>query len=306
MHKDYRQRDNLTLAELQNAESIIIRTAQAAAFPDEIKLLKQQKTLPSHSKLLSLDPFFDSQQILRVGGRISKAMIPFASKHPIILPRNNVVTNLIINQCHIENLHIGKQTTLNLLRQKYWPINGKEQVHHLLKQCITCFKANPPKSSYKMGDLPKVRISQTRPFEKTGIDYAGPFYITEKINRNRGKIKCYIAIFVCMASKAVHIEVARDLTTDAFIAILKRFIGRRGLPSQIHSDNATTFRGANNELNELCELFQKQEFHEKVTRFLHKDNIDWQFIPPRAPNFGGLWEAAVKRFKYHFKRVIGD
>lgn len=154
-----------------------------------------------------------------------------------------------------------------------------------------------------MGNRPKVRIQQSRPFNHTGLDYCGPFFIKEKKYRNKNMIKCYVAIFVCMVVKAVHIEVVEDLSTDAFLGALRRCVSRRGLPETIHSDNATNLRGARNELHELYALFQSQNFQEKLAILVNEFKIKWHFIPPLAPNFGGLWEADVKQFKHHFKRV---
>lgn len=99
-----------------------------------------------------------------------------------------------------------------------------------------------------MGELPRERVTQARPFYHTGVDYCGPFYIKEKKLRNRAKVKVYVSVFVCLAVKAVHLEIVSELTTDAFIAALKRFIARRGKCRSIHSNNGTNFVGANNQL----------------------------------------------------------
>ncbi|GFW16880.1 transposon Ty3-I Gag-Pol polyprotein [Trichonephila clavipes] len=107
--------------------------------------------------------------------------------------------------------------------------------------------------------------------------------------------KTYVSIFVCFVTKAVHFELVSDLTTQAFIA-------RRGRPSLIFSDNGKTFIGANTKLKRLYKLVINPEW----AGFLVDENINWKFLPPRAPNFGGLWEADVKSFKFHFKREAGN
>lgn len=99
-----------------------------------------------------------------------------------------------------------------------------------------------------MGDLPKSRVQSVRPFSNVGIDYAGPLAIKEGKRRNARASKCYLAIFVCMAVKAVHVEVVSDLSTPAFIATLQRFVSRRGVPMNIYSDCGTNFQGADNVL----------------------------------------------------------
>ncbi|XP_076384097.1 uncharacterized protein LOC143261866 [Megalopta genalis] len=102
---------------------------------------------------------------------------------------------------------------------------------------------------------------------------------------------------------AVHLEVAGDLTTDAFMAALKRFVARRGACQNTYSDNGTNFVGADNELREICRTLPRDE---RLQNFLTTKGITWHFTPALSPHFGGLWEAAVKAFKHHIKRVVGE
>ncbi|XP_018360399.1 PREDICTED: uncharacterized protein LOC108759453 [Trachymyrmex cornetzi] len=114
----------------------------------------------------------------------------------------------------------------------------------------------------------------------------------------------HICVFVCLSTKALHLELVSDLTKDAFIATLRRFVSRRRKPSQIYSDNGTSFVGGNNELIELGKFFAKEckELGETIADL----GISWHFIPSYSPHFGGLWEAGVKATKYHLKRVAGS
>ena len=157
-----------------------------------------------------------------------------------------------------------------------------------------------------MGNLPYERVSFSRPFLDVGVDYCGPLYIKEKRFRNKVKLKVYVAVYVCMSTKAVHLEVVSDLTTEAFIASLKRLFSRRGKARSMHSDNATNFVGANRELKKCYEILKSIESTHKVQEFLSEERITWKFIPPKSPHFGGLWEAAVKAFKHHLVRTVGD
>lgn len=94
-----------------------------------------------------------------------------------------------------------------------------------------------------------------------------------------------------------------NLTTEAFIAALNRFVSRRGLPSDLYSDNGTNFIGANAELKKLNNLIRHDDaFKTRVTN----KGITWHFIPSRSPHFGGLWEAAVKSMKHHLRRVAAN
>jgi len=118
--------------------------------------------------------------------------------------------------------------------------------------------------------------------------------------------KAYISIFVCFSTKAVHIELVTDLTTDAFLAALKRFISRRGKPTCVYSDNGTTFVGANRKMKEFIQLINSERSQNAIKELLYSHDISWKFIPPHAPHFGGLWEAAVKSAKFHLYRVVGN
>lgn len=155
-----------------------------------------------------------------------------------------------------------------------------------------------------MADLPPERVTPAPPFLRVGVDYCGPFMVNYP-QRKKAPVKYFVAIFVCLVTKAVHIEMVADLTTDAFLAALRRFAARRGKPELIMSDNATNFVGARRQLDEMRRMLQSQQAQERVVTEAAKDSIKFQFIPARSPTFGGLWEAAVKSMKYHLKRSIG-
>lgn len=143
------------------------------------------------------------------------------------------------------------------------------------------------------------------PFANVGIDFGGPYLVRHSNLRKASHSKCYLAIFICMTTRAVHLELVSDLTTEAFLASLKRFIGRRGNPHCIFSDNATNFVGAKNKLKELVTFLNKRETTESVSNFLNSTRIEWKLIPPRSPHHGGLWEAGIKSAKYHLARMLG-
>ncbi|XP_033222851.1 uncharacterized protein LOC117176704 [Belonocnema kinseyi] len=223
---------------------------QSEAFPNEVHLLLKNKIVDSKSSLLKLNPFPD-QGIIKVGGRLANANVPDSHKHPIVLPKHHHISKIIIRDEHIDRMHAGVNATLYGVRETFWPIDGRNTVRHVVRQCIRCFRAKPSEVKYIMGNLPKNRVSLSRLFTDVGVDYCGPFFIKERRHGNRIKIKTYVSIFVCLATKAVHLELACDLSTEAFLASLKRFLARRGLPNSISPDNATNFVGADRQLREL-------------------------------------------------------
>ena len=121
----------------------------------------------------------------------------------------------------------------------------------------------------------------------------------------RQATKGYVALFICFSTKAVHLEAVSDLTSEAFIAALRRFSARRGAPRHIFSDNGTNFVGANRKLKEM-QTWNSLPNSEQVSHYLTQSCIDWHFIPPASPHFGGIWEAGIRSVKFHLKRVMGD
>lgn len=287
------------------AEHVVLRVVQKEQFANEIALITASKPIKS-SRLAAFDPFVDRHGVLRVGGRLKNANISFEQKHPILLPSKHYVSDLLIRETHQRAFHAGIQTTLYTIRQKYWLLDGKNQVRKIVRNCVICIKNRPAPVTSKMGDLPSARVNEASAFLHVGVDFFGPIFIKEKKLRNKGRVKAYGCIFVCMASKAVHIEINSDLTTEGFLGGLKRFIGRRGIPAHVYSDNGTNFVGANNQLLELFALMNSSGFQTGIEEFANRRGITWHFSPPLSPHFGGLWEAAVKSFKHHFKRVVGD
>ncbi|XP_058816823.1 uncharacterized protein LOC131680122 [Topomyia yanbarensis] len=292
---------HLTIEELRKSTETILRVIQHVHLEDEIRrvlLNKPSKTIGN------LRPIY-IDGLLRVGGRLDRSQLSFENRHPIILPNKDPLVRNLIQEMHVDLLHVGQTGLLNAIRQRYWPLKARSTIRQITRRCVRCFRTNPTNMTQLMGTLPKARVVPSPPFAVTGIDYAGPFFIKQGLRRP-ALIKAYIAVYVCMATKAVHLEAVTDLSSDAFLASLQRFVSRRGLPQQLHSDNATNFKGANHELHELFRQFQNERTLQGIHEFCHVREIEWHFIPPEAPEFGGLWEAAVKSTKTHLKRIVGN
>ncbi|GFW75215.1 uncharacterized protein TNCV_449191 [Trichonephila clavipes] len=221
-------------------------------FRKKYEALKNRFLCHPKSPLRSLHPFIDEHGLVRVGGRLQNSQLPFNSKHPIILPSQHSISELLIKEQHIAHLHTGPTLLAHVLRQSHWIVGSRKLINKCIRKCLKCNKFKTSTTTPQlMGNLPKHRATLERPFFSCGIDYAGPVLI--KCNKGRGtkSTKGYIALFVCLATKAVHIEAVGDLTTDSFIAALRRFSARRGAPRHIYSDNGTNFVGARRKLDEI-------------------------------------------------------
>ncbi|GFX39617.1 integrase catalytic domain-containing protein [Trichonephila clavipes] len=294
----------LTSDEMKEAEIYLMKQVQLSSFYKEIRAMQNGDDICNKSKILNLSPFLDDKGIIRVGGRLKHSRLPYTSKHPILLPAKSKLTIIIVKYYHEKYFHLGPQHLLYQVRLKYWPIHGRNICRKVVHNCVICFKFNPKICSQKMGDLPKERITPEKVFNSTGIDLCGPFFIKNKYQRKGPEIKVYVCIFICLVTKAIHLEIISDLTSQALIAALKRFISRRGKCHKIFSDNGTNMIGANREIKALSKLVRDRE--ESLFAFFAEEGIEWSFIPPRSPNWGGLWEANIKSLKYHFKRVAGN
>ncbi|GFW33971.1 integrase catalytic domain-containing protein [Trichonephila clavipes] len=221
------------------------------------------------NKLQSLNVFLDSEGILRVGGRLRlQQTLKFEQKHPMLIPKEHHFTSLVIRHFHRVNFHAGQEPVLSLIRQQFW--------------------------------IPHERINPCRAFEKVGIDFAGPITTKCQHTRKANNFKSCICLFICMCTKAVHLELVSSLSAAAFLSALRRFVSRRGYPSDIYSDNGTNFVGASVYLKDLFQLLHNSN----VQDYSSSKNIQWHFIPPYAPNFGGVWEASVKLTKQHLLKTL--
>lgn len=169
-----------------------------------------------------------------------------------------------------------------------------------IHQCVTRWRAATPQQL--MASLPRERVTSSRPFLHTGVDYAGPILLRTTKGRGHRAYKAFIAIFVCLSTRAVHLEVVSDYSADAFLDALRRFTSRRGLCRTLRSD-CTNFVGADAQLRALFVASNPER--RLIEQRLSTEQIHWCFNPPSAPHFGGIWEA-VKSVKHHLRRVLGD
>ncbi|CAK1589478.1 unnamed protein product [Parnassius mnemosyne] len=203
---------------------------------------------------------------------------------------------------HVKLLHAGPRLLLASIREMYWPIGGLKLAKCCYRQCYLCGRYKGRVINPLMGNLPQGRVTPGGfPFESVGVDYAGPIMSASRQGRGCKLTKVYILIFVCFATKAVHVELTGDLTSNNYLSALRRFISRRGKPKHIYSDNGTSFVGAYNEIGRFI-----KDNCNSLSENLAQENINFHFIPPQAPHFGGLWEAGVKSIKYHLRRILGN
>ncbi|XP_049288887.1 uncharacterized protein LOC125766869 isoform X2 [Anopheles funestus] len=287
----------LTAKELQQAERSILREVQRQAYPQEYCSLDKQSAnemkpisqIKRSSPLYKRSPFMDQDGILRVTGRIDACvLVDPTAKRPIILPKCSVVTDLIVDDFHQRFRHANHDTVINEVRTKYDIPALRSVCRRVRKACTFCRIRETIPRTPVMSQLPPARLAAyLKPFSFTGIDYFGP--ISVSMGRGRSE-KRWGVLFTCMTIRAIHIEVASSLSTDACILALRNFIARRGTPNEILSDQGTNFVGASRELIEAAKNIDSQRLVEEIDC----PNTTWTFNPPSAPHFGGSWERMIR------------
>ena len=252
------------------------------------------------SPIAKLDPYKDVSGIIRVGGRLQLANLTGQCIHPAILPRKNHFTNLLVKHYHERVHHQGKGITLNEIRANgYWILGVLSVVTRAVSKCVTCRKLRGSVQEQRMAELPPDRLEPAPHFTNCAVDYFGPFVIKE----GRRELKQYGVLFTCMASRAVHIEVAATLETDSFINALRRFLSRRGPIRQLRSDQGTNFIGAKRELKEALKELNKDEIRQELLR----NNCDWfefNMNVPAASHMGAVWERQIRTVRNVLSAIL--
>lgn len=263
---------------LADAEKLLTKTVQRESFKDELKNLRDSEPILKSSRLSKLNITL-IDDVVHLDTRISAATyLTDTYKNPTILDGNHPITRLLVMKYHTDCGHGNHQTVMNELRQRYYITSLRNTVKITNRTCQWCrvHKATPllPPT----GDLPVERLQHRQyPFTCTGVDYFGPVQITV----GRRQEKRWIALYTCLTTRAIHLEIASSLSTDSMLLSLRRMIARRGTPKVLYSDNGTNFIGADKEMSKVAE--QRQ--------------ITWKRIPAGAPHMGGAWERMVLTVK---------
>ena len=195
-------------------------------------------------------------------------------------------------------LHSGENTTLTAMRKRFWIIPGRQTIKKIVRRCVRCRKVEGKRLSLpQQPDLPKERVSDDPPFMHTGVDFAGPLYTSEK-GANGEDAKAYVCSFMFASTRAVHLELTKRLSSEAFMLAFRPFTSRRGLPVTLLSDNARTFKSASKDIVKISRA-------KEVTHYMANNGVTWKFIVERAAWWGGFWERLIQTVKCTLKKVIG-
>ena len=260
------------------AELAIIREAQNEACSEEIEALAKNKPLPRKSTLLPCTAILVNR-ILRSNTRLRHSDdLPNDVQFPIILPKRNHVTRLVVKYHHESE---GHQMGVNYhLREKYLVIHVREEAKRVNRECCECarhFRVQPVQQ--QMAPLPQIRLQMTtKPFANCAVDFGGPYLTVQ--GRGRSRAKRYLCLFLCLQTHCCHLEMATSLNTGAFLNAFVRMAARRGWPMKMLSD------------------------HGQLQRMTSNHGVTWYWNPPAAPHFGGVFESMMKSSKRAIYAVL--
>ena len=237
--------------------------------------------------------------LIVVGGRLTFANISEEAKHQMIMPSRHHATNLLIRSYHEVVGHMGQESVLASLREKFWILKGRSTVRRVIRSCVDCQRRKKPMCEQLMADLPRERVTgYDPPFTSVGVDYFGPI----EVKQRRSRVKRYGCLFTCMNTRALHIEIAHSLSTDSMINALRRFVSVRGCPREIRSDCGTNFTKADKELKANIEEWNQLN----IENFCTQRGIDWIFNPPGASHMGGAWERMIRSVREILRSLLKE
>ena len=159
-----------------------------------------------------------------------------------ILSGKSRLCYLLFHAKHVALSHCGPSLLLSSTGNRVHILGARCLSKAMCRSCVVCRWSTAQMEKQMMGQLPVSRVNPSPPFTICGVDYAGPFLLKRGYTRKPQVVKAYLCVFVCFSTKATHLEVVADATTESFLSSLRRFVSRRGRPAHIHSDNGGNFR----------------------------------------------------------------
>ena len=227
-------------------------------------------------------------------------------KRPIILPKNNEIVKKDVLFLHRLHGHAGPSYVLDLVRRNYLIINGRRQIRSILRLCPTQRCVKPTPLGQIMAPLPKERIDEPESFKNVAVDMFGPMFVRHSCDKtdcpHDKTSKVYGCLFTCFHSRAIHLELLENASTEDFLQAFRAFVARRGCPRLMFSDNGRNFVKA---AKEIRTLYKKINW-KKVEQEGKLKNIEWFFNVEKAPHMNGLAEKMIASAKRPLKIILGN
>jgi len=290
--------------EISESMNVWVKFVQEEAFPDEIATLVAGNSVKV-GKLCCLQPYLcKTTTLVKVGGRLQFSGLPEETVHPAILPAKNKYVERYLMAMHLILGHVGPETLLGHIRMKFWLLQGRREVKRVIRRC-KCYRLKAKPFTQKIAPLPRGRTMPSFAFAHVGLDYAGPFEVlldSKLTGADERFLKVWVLLITCFTTRAVHFEYVTSMDTSHFINALQRFIARRGHPTVITCDNATTYAKADRELKKLYTSLDWNKIQREMIQL--PTQIEFRFNVPVAPHWGGVFERLVQSLKKSLRATL--
>ena len=260
-------KDGLSYEELQRVRQRLFQFEQRRHFSEEYNSLVETQKVSRSSPILPLHPSLGNNGLIYATPRTGEPPL-------ILLPSDSHIARLLVWECHYKSMHAGVDYVMSALQRTYWIRKLRRLCRSQLSKCVSCKRHHGKPYAHTEGGLSPFRTSFSKPFDHTGMDFAGPIQLSDSRS-------CYIMIFTCACIRAVHLEVTWTQNTEDTELAMRRFMGRRGNSLCFYSDNAPTFY--------------------KLSRRL---SLPWKFIPAYSPWWGGWWERLIGLVKFALRKTL--
>ena len=312
-HKKFRNK-NFSVEEIESIELFWWKKSQQMTFSEYTKCLEMEfegqvsLKLEKNSPIRDFNPKWDekrkiifSETRLVLSKNLSQGM-----KCPIILPRDCHIVKKFVTHLHEKNGHAGANQILSLINDQFKICRGKQQIRSIIRKCTARKCTKPINLEQMMAPLPPERIDEPQAFKNVSVDLFGPLMVRHTCEHDdcphEKMTKVYGCLFTCFHSRAVHLELLREQSTDDFLLGFRAFVGRRGCPNYMFSDNGKNFRSAAKELKQLYKTIDWKKVQEEGLK--HK--IEWCFNIEQSPWSNGVAERMVQSVKRPLRIILGQ
>ena len=310
---------NISAREARQADIILARETQRIHLSEELEALREAQEkddqdkkpttwkvkFKSSSPLKHLAAYYDPKdKLIRLRSRLHlSSTVPFDTTNPIILPKSKWGERLLL-ETHQDRYHCSQRQTFNELRKRFWMLGGFSYVKQKVRKlCLTPRCRFRQYESPKMSPLPEIRMDKSVAWKHVGVDYVGPITVKHDCKEKQyGQQKCndhdlhkvWGAVFTCMTSRSLNVELIKSCTTFDFLGAFRRHVADHGRPDTFYSDQAKNFTAADKQLKQV--LVKSKE---EIQNFTYADNypITWRYSSPTAPWANGCTERLVGIFK---------
>ena len=214
----------------------------------------------------------------------------------VLIFKDVVVKKIIVRDAHERIFHAGVKETLTEVQSSFWLIQGKQFIRHIIHKCVICHRSEGrPYQGVPPPPLPEYRVKRSRPFQFTGVDFAGPLYVKPS-SQERGQ-KAWLCLYTCPVTRAIHLDLIPNLNTLTILRSFKRLTSHRGVPANMISNNGKTFKSASKTIYDL--------FTDPVIKKHFSDlQLEWSFNLEKPPWWGGIFERLIKSAKRCLRKTL--